>query len=183
MSGSGRKTSYRKTLTEEFLYGSREPSEHEHIAQILGMRGSNLFEIQFPNEEQALTFLPMKFRKLIWVKRGDYVIVSGAEGDITTTDGGKGAVKFMIEHILYKDQIKNLKDKSLWPFETKDEDEEDKMVRQLDAQLNLTKDRDTIVYSNSIQFQDAENDVFVNRNRQYLAEESSSEEEEEEDDE
>lgn len=187
MSGSGRKTSYRKTITGEFLYGSREPKENEHIAQILGMRGSNLFEIQFPNEDQALTFLPMKFRKLIWIKRGDFVIVSGAEEDITTADGGKGAVKFMIEHILYKDQIKNLKDKDLWPYGaewTKDEDEEDIMTHQLETQLSLTKGhRDIIVDSNSIQFQNIENDqgLFVNRNRQYLAEESSSDEDEEDD--
>jgi hypothetical protein len=31
-----------------------------------------------------------------------------------TSAGEKGKVKFMVEHILYRDQIKHLKAKALW---------------------------------------------------------------------
>jgi hypothetical protein len=46
---------------------------------------------------------------------GDYLIVSGGDGgDITTSEGKKGAVTTMVESILYKDQMKSLRAKGLW---------------------------------------------------------------------
>ncbi|EKU20680.1 rna binding protein, partial [Nannochloropsis gaditana CCMP526] len=63
----------------------------------------------------SLALLPTKFRKLIWVKRGDFVIVSGTSHDFQTAAGEKGKVKFMVEHILYKEQVKHLKDQGMWP--------------------------------------------------------------------
>ena len=62
----------------------------------------------------ALAMLPRKFRKLIWVKRGDFLIVASATSDITVLKGKKGAVKYCIQHILYKEQIKDLKRKQMW---------------------------------------------------------------------
>lgn len=64
--------------------------------------------------EDSLAILPTKFRKLIWVKRGDYLIVSGASHDFQTAAGNTGKVKFMVEHILYKDQVKHLKEQGFW---------------------------------------------------------------------
>ncbi len=55
---------------------------------------------------EALALLPTKYRKLIWVKRGDFVIVSGTSHDYLTAGGEKGKVKFMVEHILYKEQVR-----------------------------------------------------------------------------
>lgn len=65
-------------------------------------------------QEESLALLPTKFRKLIWVKRGDHLIVSGASHDFLTAAGDKGKVRFMVEHILYKDQVKHLKAQGLW---------------------------------------------------------------------
>lgn len=46
---------------------------------------------------------------------GDFLIVGeGDGGEATTAKGKKGAVTSIVEHILYKDQIKNLKRKDLW---------------------------------------------------------------------
>ncbi|KAJ8577985.1 hypothetical protein ON010_g1220 [Phytophthora cinnamomi] len=46
----------------------------------------------------------------------DFLIVGeGDGGEATTAKGKKGAVTSIVEHILYKDQIKNLKRKDLWP--------------------------------------------------------------------
>lgn len=66
-------------------------------------------------DSSSLAILPTKFRKLIWVKRGDFLIVSGTSHDFLTAAGEKGKVKFMVEHILYKEQVKHLKEAGLWP--------------------------------------------------------------------
>merc|ERR1719330_1516074 len=83
-----------------------------------------------------LSILPTKYRKLIWLKRNDYVICECAEDDQVNSIGSskkdhdsnnstnnnenptntiEGGIRYMITHILYKDQIKHLKEKKLWP--------------------------------------------------------------------
>lgn len=53
--------------------------------------------------------MPTKFRKNIWVKRGDYLLVEPiAEGD---------KVKAEIVKIMNKDSIKYYKENNLWPKE------------------------------------------------------------------
>jgi probable RNA-binding protein EIF1AD len=49
------------------------------------------------------------------VKRGDYLIVSGDAEDAGSSAGSAGVVQFRVEHILYKDQVRNIKSKGLWP--------------------------------------------------------------------
>lgn len=46
MSGSGRKSAYRKGVTKRVLYGDPEPKENELIVRVTGLRGSNLFEVR-----------------------------------------------------------------------------------------------------------------------------------------
>ena len=46
--------------------------------------------------------------------KGDYLIVSKASEDYSTSNGKEGAVKFSVEKILRNDQIKNLKKKKAW---------------------------------------------------------------------
>lgn len=114
MSGSGRKTTYRKGVTKRVLYGDPEPKENEQIVRVVALRGSNLFEVVNAAGDKSVTMLPTKFRKLIWVKRGDFLIVAEGDGEATVATGKKGAVTSIVEHILYKDQIRNLKSKNLW---------------------------------------------------------------------
>jgi hypothetical protein len=45
MSGSGRKTHYRKSVTEEFLHGLPVPEENEVICKTHSSRGTNIFEV------------------------------------------------------------------------------------------------------------------------------------------
>lgn len=71
-----------------------------------------------------LAFLPTKFKKLIWIKRNDFVIVECGDEDteeihhqkaeIDSSSGG-GGFRYAITHILYKDQVKHIKSKGLWP--------------------------------------------------------------------
>lgn len=53
--------------------------------------------------------MPTKFRKNIWVKRGDYIVVEPiAEGD---------KIKAEIVKILNKDSMKYYKENNVWPKE------------------------------------------------------------------
>lgn len=114
MSGSGRKSGYRKAITDQVLYGSVQVDDNQSIVKVAALRGSNLFDITASDGTQAVAMLPNKFQKLIWLKRGDFVIVVEAGGEVTTAEGKSGAVRYLIEHILYADQIKELKKAGHW---------------------------------------------------------------------
>lgn len=49
-------------------------------------------QIMLVTGEQALAILPTRFRKLIWVKRGDYLITSTSAGEFETSAGEAGKV-------------------------------------------------------------------------------------------
>jgi len=118
MSGAGRKTGYRKGVTDKYLNDLPLPNEEENefIAQISGSRGSNVFEVLLPPpNESSLALLPTKFRKLIWVKVGTFVIVRGGDKSCEVVGGSLGAVNYMIEHILGDDQISHIQEEGLWP--------------------------------------------------------------------
>ena len=109
MSGAKRRTKYRKHVTQEFAGSEREPVENEAYAQVVQSHGSNIFEVLLGNGEKTLARLPTKFQKLIWMKRGDFVIVSSASEEYSTASGATGRVTHSIEHILNGEQLKKLK--------------------------------------------------------------------------
>ncbi len=53
---------------------------------------SDTRQIMLASGEPALALLPTRFRKLIWVKRGDYLITSTSAGDFETSAGEAGKV-------------------------------------------------------------------------------------------
>jgi probable RNA-binding protein EIF1AD len=165
MSGLGRKTHYRKHLTDSVLHDLPEPTDNERIAKVVATRGGNQFDIILANqsqEESQLALLPTKFHKLVWVKRGDYVIVEtgGGEesGDDQKNDDVTG-VRYIISHILYKDQVKHLKSKALWPDNDSNFGGEG---TDPDADDENDEDDDGIVYNTGYEEDD---DLFVNTNR------------------
>jgi probable RNA-binding protein EIF1AD len=115
MSGCGRKGAYRKGVTNDVLNGNPVPEEGEVIAQVKGSRGGNVIDIHCGDDSDGIAVMPQKFRKLIWVKRGDFVIVSGATDEIENNNGSSGAIRYRVKHILYKDQIRHIKSEGLWP--------------------------------------------------------------------
>ncbi|TMW55101.1 hypothetical protein Poli38472_013863 [Pythium oligandrum] len=185
MSGSGRKSAYRKGVTKKVLYDHPEPRENEAIVRVVALRGSNLFEVQHADASKSLTMLPTKFRKLIWVKRGDFLIVSGGDGDITTSEGKKGAVTSIVEAILYKDQIKNLRAKGLWPVELDElaaqESASAKKTTANDEDEDDDEDEEEEEKSGGIQMV-ATDSLFVNRNRRRGVIEDEEEEEDSDED-
>jgi probable RNA-binding protein EIF1AD len=109
-----------------------------------------------------LAQIPAKFKKLIWIKRGNFLIVRRPSELMEASD----KVKAIVEHVLFPDHIKAIQQEGLWPSEF--EVESPKEPEQVDF----------------LPSSDEENDeVFINPNRRYLEEEISEEEENDEEDE
>ncbi|XP_038627570.1 probable RNA-binding protein EIF1AD [Tachyglossus aculeatus] len=82
------------------------PSGRQQIVRVLGTPGNNLHEIETAQGQRFLVNVPSKYRKNIWIKRGDYLIVDPIE------EGEK--VKAEISFVLCKDHIRSLQKDGLW---------------------------------------------------------------------
>ncbi|XP_028315061.1 putative RNA-binding protein EIF1AD [Gouania willdenowi] len=164
----------RKHVVKEFLGDFVTPTENQQIVKVTGGRGNNLHEAVTAQGETFLVSMPTKFRKNIWIKRGDFVIVDPIE------EGEK--VKAEISFILYKDHIQYLQKVQLWPegFIKEKSERENADKRQEKEEKNGDHAQcDEEEFSNS---EDDESDLFVNTNRcnyQYseIEEEDSDDEE------
>uniref|UniRef100_A0A8C5N1E8 Probable RNA-binding protein EIF1AD n=1 Tax=Leptobrachium leishanense TaxID=445787 RepID=A0A8C5N1E8_9ANUR len=166
------KATKRKHVVKEVLSDYVQPTEHQLIVRVLGSPGNNLHEIETSEGEKFLASMPTKFRKNIWIKRGDYLIVDPiAEGD---------KVKAEISFILYKDHQRLLQKEGLWPsgFEKKTESvtESKESNQRAEADAPETKPSDE-----SGTDSEDDSDLFVNTNRVHY--EDSEEEESESDEE
>ena len=245
MAGLGRRSHYRKHLTDAVLNDLPEPDETLglRIARVVGTRGGNMFDIvvaplstsnnkesdkkeeQADKEEgsadkiilelppsldeartQQLAFLPTKFRKLVWIKRNDFVIVQCGEEESAEQsdqkDSSSSGFRYVITHILYKDQVKHIKSKNLWPadpyfadddpavdLELNDKEEEDNIKNGDDVAGDGTDNNDNESESNNVDagyedddgivFDDPLNDDYmINTNRvaRLTVDDSSSDE-------
>ncbi|OQV16328.1 putative RNA-binding protein EIF1AD [Hypsibius exemplaris] len=109
----------RKYVAQEFLEGCvlPDPDRQQEIVQIVAPRGNNLHEVLNGEGITYLVSMPPKFRKTVWIKRGDYVLVE------PITEGDR--VKAEITHILRtKDQIAHIKAEGKWPpaFDKKEDE-------------------------------------------------------------
>ncbi|XP_059058460.1 probable RNA-binding protein EIF1AD [Achroia grisella] len=134
------KVNKRKHVMNEALWDDYElPKENQSVVRVLKSKGNNLHEVSTPNGEEYLVSMPTKFRKNIWVKRGDYILVEPIlEGD---------KVKAEIVKIMNKDSIKYYKENSLWPKEFDDGKKEENRINNGD---------------------DDDDDLFVNTNRKNI---------------
>lgn len=123
MAGVKRRSKYRKNVEASVLDELHEPEDGQIIVRVAGSRGSNLLEVVTETGETGLAMLPTKFRKLVWVKRGDHLIVDVADGDFERANGGGGQVRFAVAHVLYRDQVKHLKKIDKWPAAFADKDQ------------------------------------------------------------
>nr|XP_015808271.2 probable RNA-binding protein EIF1AD [Nothobranchius furzeri] len=159
----------RKHVVKEVLEDFVTPTENQQIVKVIGTRGNNLHETITAQGETFLVSMPTKFRKNIWIKRGDYVIVDPIE------EGEK--VKAEISFILYKDHIQHLQKQQLWPEGFTEKSSQDKTSHKRQEE---PEEKEEDEGSDS----EDESDLFVNTNRcnyQYSeSEEDDSEEEEEE---
>ena len=173
----------RKHVTKEVLDEFRLPQNNEKIVQIIAGRGNNLHEVFDPNcidstdvtlnDNKYLVSMPTKFRKNVWIKRGDFVVVDPIlEGD---------KVKAEIVQILYKEQIKYIKEQGLWPSQFSDSKENEAKCLDSRSKEENKKLVDNYEYESN-EDSDDESDLFQNTNRPKVdlieeSSESSSEEE------
>ncbi|XP_070509151.1 probable RNA-binding protein EIF1AD [Chironomus tepperi] len=137
------------------------PTEKQQICRIVSSKGNNLHEVEssIESEENYLVSMPPKFRKNVWIKRGDFVLVEPIE------EGDK--VKAEICRILTPEHQKEFEKAFVWPKKfTKKRDHEE-------IEDDKTSDSDS----------DNDDDLPQNPNRRqnYRAETSSSEESDQED--
>jgi len=121
-----------------------------------------LHEVRRDSGETFLVSMPTKFRKNVWIKRGDFVVVKPIE------EGDK--VKAEILTILYKEQIKYIKAENQWPagFEAAkvvEEEEEEEKDKGSEEEEGDSED---------------DSDLFQNTNRPIYSESESSDETESE---
>jgi len=103
------KATKRKHVTKEAVDDYFVPEGDEEIVKIFASRGNNLHEVENAQGERYLVSMPTKFRRNIWVKRGDFVVTEPIK------EGNK--VQGEIVYILLAKQIKYLKNEKLWPKE------------------------------------------------------------------
>lgn len=96
------------------------PNENQQIVRVLNSRGNNLHEVQTTDKSVFLVSMPTKFRKNVWVKRGDYILVEAIP------EGVK--VKAEMVRILTNEHVKYFKKENLWPQEFSTEDRNEKSV-------------------------------------------------------
>eukprot|EP01116_Phalansterium_solitarium_P017164 TRINITY_DN415_c0_g1_i1.p2 TRINITY_DN415_c0_g1~~TRINITY_DN415_c0_g1_i1.p2 ORF type:complete len:190 (+),score=66.97 TRINITY_DN415_c0_g1_i1:128-697(+) len=159
----------RKHLTRDALNSFPVPAETETIAKVVELRGSNICCVLYPDGERVLAQIPNRFSKLIWIKRGSYVIVKQPP-NITNYK-----VRALVEHILFADQIKHIKSLNLWPAEFTDDDESRSEAKKEAHAAPASASDD----SGSDSDEDA--DLFVNPNRVTVADSSSDDEDDDKD--
>ncbi|XP_045480997.1 probable RNA-binding protein EIF1AD [Harmonia axyridis] len=83
------------------------PTENQQIVKIVESKGNNLHEVETADKTRFLVSMPTKFRKNIWIKRGDFIIIEPIQ------EGVK--VKGEIVRILTSEHIKYYKQDNIWP--------------------------------------------------------------------
>ncbi|XP_016925061.2 probable RNA-binding protein EIF1AD [Drosophila suzukii] len=147
--------SRRKHLMKEMMEDDYAlPTENQQIARVLSSRGNNLHEVETAKvEENFLVSMPNKFRKSMWVKRGDFLLIEPIE------EGDK--VKAEICKILTPEHVKEYTKAGVWP---------DKFTKKPAQKESSNQNEDD---------SDFEDDLLPNTNRP-VNQESSDEEEDEE---
>ncbi|XP_075401476.1 putative RNA-binding protein EIF1AD [Tenrec ecaudatus] len=159
----------RKYVVKEVLGEHVVPSEQQQIVKVLKTPGNNLHEVETAQGQRFLVSMPSKYRKNIWIKRGDFLIVDPIE------EGEK--VKAEISFVLCKDHVRSLQKEGLWP-EAFSEVVEKHSIRDSQTQPELPAEPHS---SGDDSSSEDDSDLFVNTNRrQCLESEEESEEEEEE---
>lgn len=130
-----RVTRIKHVLKEQEANEFDVPTENQTIVRVVASRGNNLHEVEPANEgeERFLVSMPVKFRKNVWIKRGDFVLVEPIE------EGNK--VKAEICRILTPEHIKVFEQEGVWPKrftrkrEHEDDLDEEGLVRNTNRQM------------------------------------------------
>ncbi|XP_039567173.1 probable RNA-binding protein EIF1AD, partial [Passer montanus] len=76
------------------------------LSQVLGTPGNNLHEVETAEGTRFLASMPPRFRRHIWIKRGDFLLVD------PILEGSK--VKAEISLVLLPPHVRSLQRQGLW---------------------------------------------------------------------
>ncbi|GAQ82714.1 Nucleic acid-binding OB-fold-like protein [Klebsormidium nitens] len=103
----------RKHVSARALGECPELGPNERIMRVVAPRGSNLIEVEDPAGKSTLALLPAKFQKMLWVRRGSFVMVDEADRERAEESGGK--VTGTISCVLFPDHVRELRKRGSWP--------------------------------------------------------------------
>ncbi|CAI5451780.1 unnamed protein product [Caenorhabditis angaria] len=158
--------SKRRFITNKVESEMYVPVEGDIIAQVKGSRGNNLHEVLDQNNDSYVVSMPSKFRKAVWIRRGQFVVVRAID------EGDK--VKGEIEHVLDEENILYIRECEKWPklFEA----EAEQMTREA---KRGGKANDQMIDDDMLPPSDSEEDEEEYEDEEEEAEENSDEEEDE----
>ncbi|CAD7086617.1 unnamed protein product [Hermetia illucens] len=135
-----RVTKRKHVMREMFIDGFQLPKENQQIVRVVSSRGNNLHEVEpAADGGHFLVSMPTKFRKTIWVKRGDFVLVEPIE------EGVK--VKGEMCKILTAEHVKEFSKEGIWPrkFTKKREleQEDDELFRNVNRRYEDSSEEDS----------------------------------------
>lgn len=108
-----RATKRKHVLMEVLQDDFSHPTPDQQIVKVLSSRGNNLHEVEAPDNTTFLVSMPTKFRKNVWVKRGDFVLVEPIkEGD---------KVKAEMVRVLTPEHVRCFKKDGVWPSAFRDD--------------------------------------------------------------
>ncbi len=137
----------RKHLEEQLHVVPESLEDNQTVARVVKLHGSNIVEVETPKRSAGhanandgdgdgrddeseglaccLCLLPAKFSKRFWIKRGNFVVIEFTVGEDHGKRSTEGKIKGSITHILYPDQVKELKKAGdLWPAVFNESEEE-----------------------------------------------------------
>ncbi|KAJ2998083.1 hypothetical protein HDV02_004908 [Globomyces sp. JEL0801] len=103
----------RRKTTSDVTTINPEPNQNQKIGKVLDIRGGGLFDCTADGVNYLLE-LPAAFKKLMWVKKGGYIIFE------LSTESQSSKIHGSIIHILFNQDIKHLKKLNKWPVEFTD---------------------------------------------------------------
>merc|ERR1712166_1249105 len=109
----------RKHVLQEARESRPEPTDDQSIVQVVAAQGGYLFQVQTSDGKKFLGRMPSRFRDLLWIKNGFFLIADtppellDANSEMPEADTER--LQGEILHVLYDDQIRHLKKLDLWP--------------------------------------------------------------------
>ncbi|XP_074428236.1 putative RNA-binding protein EIF1AD isoform X3 [Larus michahellis] len=97
----------RKHVLRELLEERVRPGPGQRIVRVLGTPGNNLHEVETAEGTRFLASMPPRFRRHVWIKRGDFLLVDPIE------EGDK--VKAEMSLVLLPPHVRFLQHQGLWP--------------------------------------------------------------------
>ncbi|KAI9208176.1 uncharacterized protein BJ171DRAFT_235835 [Polychytrium aggregatum] len=120
----------KKHTTQRFLTEMPLPTPEHPVVKILEPRG-NSFLVLFADGQTTLATIPTKFRKVLWIKRGNFVIVQPIVDS-------KIKITHEVLYVLGPDHIKHIKQAGQWPPEFEQQQQQQQQQAESNDQDSST---------------------------------------------